>query len=139
MRDAIVPVLGVAPEISIEPVAHVQEFLGHHHFQRARSRAVDAQQVDQNEILVCGGRKSVRSPHRTPYATSQPAFEFPPVGCDAETVCRQIELRGVSFENPPRFLVFDQPAHDGDLHGRVCHDCAGSTAGMANMCGAESS
>lgn len=31
MRNTIVPVFRVAPEITVEPIAHVQELLGDHH------------------------------------------------------------------------------------------------------------
>ena len=33
MRDTIVPVLRVAAEITVEPIAHVQELLGDHDLQ----------------------------------------------------------------------------------------------------------
>ena len=47
MRDAIVPVLRVPPEVAIEPVSHMQELLGDHHLERMRLGAVDPWQVDR--------------------------------------------------------------------------------------------
>jgi hypothetical protein len=117
MRDTIVPVLRVPAQIAVEPVPHVQEFLGDDDFERARSRLIDARQVDQDEMFTRCSDKRIGATNRASHPSSQPAFEFTTFGCDAEAVCRQVETRNVSLEQTARFLVVDQPVHDGDLHG----------------------
>jgi hypothetical protein len=52
VRYAIVPMLRVPPEIAIEPVSHVQEFLGDYHLQRTRLRSIDPRQIDQDEMIA---------------------------------------------------------------------------------------
>ena len=117
MRDTIVPVPRMAAQIAVEPVPHVQELLGEDHFERARSRMIDSRQVDQDEMFTRCRGKRIGATDRASHPPSQPEFEFPTLGCDAETVCRQIETRDVALKKSARFLVIDQPAHDGDLHG----------------------
>jgi hypothetical protein len=139
MRDTIVPVLRVAAEIAVEPVAHVQEFLGNHHFERARTRAIDTWHVDQDEMFTRCGRKRVGATDRAAHASSQPAFKVPTLRCDAQAVGRQFESRDVSLHKPARFLVVDQPAHDGDLQRARGPTAASRILGVASVCGAESS
>jgi hypothetical protein len=52
MRDAIVPMLRVPAEVAVEPVSHVQQLLGHYHLERPRLGAIDARQVDQDEMFT---------------------------------------------------------------------------------------
>ena len=80
-----------------------------------RLGAVDPRQVDQNEMLARCQRKRVGAADRAPHAASQPALEHSALGGHAELVSWQVEKRDVSFEKPARFLMIDQPSHDGDL------------------------
>ena len=139
MRDAIVPVLRVPAEVAVEPVSHVQELLSDHHFERPRLRAIDARQVDQDEMFTGCRRKRIGAADRAPQPASQPTFEDSALGGDAEAVCWQPEERDVSFEMPARFLVVDQPAHDGDLQGDENLHRGESGTGGGFVCGARSS
>ncbi len=66
-------------------------------------------------------------------------FKYAAVGGNAEAVCWQFEERDVSFEKLARFLVIDQPGHDGDLQGRenLHRGKSGTEGGF--VCGAQSS
>jgi hypothetical protein len=112
MRDAIVPMLRVPPEIAVEPVSHMQELLGDDDFERPRPRLIDARQIDQDEMIAGRGRESISAANRAPEAATQPAFEDATLGSDAEAVRWQCEERNVSFQKLARFLVVDQPIHD---------------------------
>jgi hypothetical protein len=107
MCDAIVPMLCVPAEVSVEPVSHVQELLGDDHFERLRLRAIDAGQVDQDEMFIGCRRKRIGAANRTPQPSSQPNFEDSALGGDPEAICWQREESNVSFEMPARFLVID--------------------------------
>ena len=117
VRDAVVPMLRVPAEVAVEPVAHVQELLGNYHLERPWLRAIDARQVDQDEMMARCGGKRIGATDRAPHAPSQPAFEDTALGSDPKAVSWQIEERDVSFEKPARFLVIDQPVHDDSLQG----------------------
>jgi hypothetical protein len=98
VRDAIVSMLRVPAEVTVESVSHVQELLCDHDFERARLRVIDARQVDQDQMIAGCWRKRVGATDRAPQSSTQPAFEDAMLGRDAETVSWQIEERGVSFE-----------------------------------------
>jgi hypothetical protein len=79
---------------------------------------IDARQIDQDEMFTRWRHKRIGAAYRAAHPSSQPAFELPTLGCDAEMVCRQLKSRDVSLEKRARFLMIDQPAHDGDLQER---------------------
>ncbi len=112
MRDAIVSVLRVPAEVAIEPVSHVQEFLSDYHLERPRPRLIDAQQVDQDEMIPRRGRKRIGAADRAPQPATQPTLEDATFGGDAEAVRWQPEEPDVSFQKVARFLVVDQPSHN---------------------------
>ncbi len=107
MSDAVVSVLRVSAEVAVEPVSHVQEFLGDDNLERPRLRSIDARQVYQNEMMAGCGRKRIGAADRAPHAPSQPAFKDSALGGDPETVRWQIEERNVSLEKLARILVID--------------------------------
>jgi hypothetical protein len=112
MRDAIVPVLRVPPEIAVEPVSHMQEFLGDDDFERPRPRLIDARQIDQDEMIAGRGRERISAANRAPQSATQPAFEDAALGSNPEAVGWQCEERDVSFQKLVCFLVVDQPIHN---------------------------
>jgi hypothetical protein len=116
--------LRVPPEVTVEPVSHVQELFSDHQLERPRPRLIDAWQVDQNEMIARRGRKLISAADRAPYPAAQPALEDASAGRDAETFRWQPEERDVSFQKFACFLMVDQPSHsdlpgDGSILGRI--------------------
>jgi len=48
MRDAVVAMLGVPPQVTFQPVLHVDQLLGDDDFDRPRAGAVDSRQVNEH-------------------------------------------------------------------------------------------
>jgi CheY-like chemotaxis protein len=115
LRDAVIPVLGVAPQIPIEPIPHVDQFFGYNHFDGSGLRNVKPGQIDQDEMLRGPRIKRVRAPDRGAHPPPQPTFEYPPLGGDPELISGKVEQPDVMFQMRPRIRVVDLPSHDAQL------------------------
>ncbi len=54
---------GVASKIAIDPVTHVDQFLGDDDFEGTRPREIEASQIDENEMVAGPGVIRVGSPN----------------------------------------------------------------------------
>jgi hypothetical protein len=133
--NSIVAVLRVPADIAIEPISHMQELLGNNHLERPRLRAIDAREIDQDQMFTGCRHERICATDRCPQSSSQPTFEDPPLGGDAKAVRWQREEPDVSFEKISRFLVVDQPTHDGDLRERRASTAARRAQAVVSCAG----
>jgi len=95
MRDAVVAMLGVPPQVTFQPVLHVDQLLGDDDFDRPRAGPVDSRQVNEHQMLALTRRVRVCSADRTGNTAPEPTFECPAVRGDAEITGRQLKERNV--------------------------------------------
>jgi hypothetical protein len=113
-RDTVISVLGVAAKITIQPVSHVNQFLGNDDFERPWPGEIETGEIDQNEMSAVPGVKRVRSPNGRSDSPPYPLFELPPVGRHAKTIDWQLEPCDVGFEVSARLLMVHLPPQRAD-------------------------
>jgi CheY-like chemotaxis protein len=96
----------------------MDQLLSDNHFERSRTRVVDAHKVDQNEMLAGSWRVRVGASDRRPHPAAEPAFKNPSLGRNAKSIDRQIEKRQIPFEKLLCLRVIDLRNQEGELPGR---------------------
>lgn len=61
MGNPVIPMLGMTPEIAVEPIAHVHQLFDDDNLQRLRPRPIDPRQIDEDIVLALPLRKGIRS------------------------------------------------------------------------------
>lgn len=97
MGDPIVPMVGMAPQVSIDPISHVDEFLGHHDLDGPRLPLVDTFKVDEDCVFTCPADMTVRAAVGGGNAPVDPGCVRGAAGRDLEMVRRQLEDSRVSM------------------------------------------
>lgn len=84
-------VVGVSAAIPIDPVAHVDELLGHHDLEGARLLQVDSRQIDEHRVFREPGNVDVCTADRCTDSTTEPPFELSSLHRDQEVLAVELE------------------------------------------------
>jgi CheY-like chemotaxis protein len=110
--NPVMPMPGVPPKVTVEPVAHVDQFFGDDDFERHWLGPVNARQVDQHGVFARTGQKGVGaakgSRHPSP---PEPASEGGTVGGDTQAIRRQKQPIDVSQEQVNCLLILNIKQH----------------------------
>jgi hypothetical protein len=78
VRNAVVAVFGVSPEVAIQPISKMNEFLADNDFDRARASQIDSLQIDQDEVTVVALVVGVGAAIRGGHSPAEPGFVLRP-------------------------------------------------------------
>jgi hypothetical protein len=119
MGYAIVAMLRMPSQVSVQPIPHVNQFFDNYDFERFRLRLVDSRKIDQNHMRVALRQEGVGPTYRRSHATPDPSLEDRAVSRHTETVRREREQGDVALQEYAGFRVIDPTVHDAAFPNRV--------------------
>jgi hypothetical protein len=97
MRDPVVTVMGMAPEIAVEVIAHVNQFFGDHDLQRLRLRHIYPVEIDQDGVHPVSLEETVGSTISGRDMSPQPLPVHLAVTCDPKIFARKCQPIEIAF------------------------------------------
>ena len=97
-RDAVITVACMAPAITVDPVAHMQQLFTNHDLQRLRLGQIDPPEIDENQVLAAAGVPDIRAANRSSDFAADPFVVGLAIGGDPEMFGRELESGNVRFE-----------------------------------------
>lgn len=98
VRDSVIPMVGVAPGVAVQPVTHVNQLFGDDELHRPRLILIDSFEVDQHGVIAGPAQEAVGTAKRRRHSAADPPPIRSAAGCHPKMIDGQLEQHTVVID-----------------------------------------